>query len=202
MKKLQPSKPQGRPRSFDRAKALEAAMKEFWQRGYEGTSLANLTAAMGINRPSIYAAFGDKAALFREALDRYERAFDLYSREALNEPTARGAVERLLQGVVEFTTRPRYPRGCLLLNGGLTCGEGTEAIRVDLNRRRSAGEKALRRRLERAQAESDLKPDTDAADLARYFATVIRGIGVQAASGATRAELRRVVQTALRAWPE
>jgi AcrR family transcriptional regulator len=192
----------GRPRSFETGKALDVAMKVFWRKGYEGASLADLTKAMGINRPSLYAAFGDKEALFRKVLDRYNEGPAAYAREALNLPTARAAVEGLMQGTADMASGSNNPRGCLFVQGALACGDGAEAIRDDLILRRDAGEKAVRQRFQRAQAEGDLPADANPADLARYVVTIIQGIAVQAAGGATRNELRRVVQTALRAWPQ
>jgi AcrR family transcriptional regulator len=177
-------------------------LQVFWQKGYEGASLDELTEAMGISRPSLYAAFGDKAALFKKALDRYEVGPMSFVREALGEPTARSVVERLLYGAVKLQTEPETPPGCLLVHGALACGEGADAVRQELNSRRAIIEAALRRRLVRAKAEGDLPRDANPADLARYVVTVIRGMAVQAAGGASYHELRRVVQVALRAWPE
>lgn len=192
----------GRPRAFDMDEALDRALQVFWQKGYEGASLTDLTEAMGISRPSLYAAFGDKEALFRKALDRYEEGPSSFVREALKEPTACAVVERLLQGAVKMHTDPHTPLGCLMVHGALAAGKGTETIRQELNSRRAADEAGLRKRLVRAKAEGDLPHDANPADLARYVVTIIRGMAVQAASGASRNELRRVVQMALRAWPE
>ncbi len=192
----------GRPRSFDDGKALDAAMKVFWRKGYEGTSLSDLTRAMGINRPSLYAAFGDKETLFRKALGCYADGPAAYMQKALKQPTARGAMEALLRGTAELVTRPGNPRGCLFVQGALACGDEAKAIRDDLVLHREAGEKAVRQRLERAQAEGDLPPDASPSDLARYVMTVVQGIAVQAAGGASRNELRRVIETALRTWPQ
>lgn len=194
-------KPKGRPCSFDKEKALEAAMKVFWREGYEGASLTDLTRAMGINRPSLYAAFGDKDALFRKVLDQYEAGPAAPLRRALEAETAREAVEELLYGAVELTTDPENPHGCLAVQGALACSAGGEAVRKELTSRRDCREQLLRMRLERAQAEGDLGAEANAADLARYISTVMQGMAVQAASGASREELTRVVQTALRAWP-
>ena len=193
--------PKGRPREFDVEKALDRALKVFWRKGYEGASLSQLTRAMGINRPSLYAAFGNKEALFRKALDRYAEGPTAYVHEALDEPTARAVAERLLEGTIDALTDPRNPRGCLMVQGALACGEAADSVRRELASRRAAGEGALRRRFERARAEGDLPADSDPADLARYVATVIHGMSVQAAGGASREELRRVAEMALRAWP-
>jgi AcrR family transcriptional regulator len=202
MKQKKTPRALGRPRSFETGKALDAAMKVFWCKGYEGASLSDLTKAMGINRPSLYAAFGDKESLFRKVLDRYDKGPAAYVRKALNQPTARAVVERLMEGAADLGTASSNPRGCLFVQSALACGDKAEGIRNDLILRRDAGEKAVRLRLKRAQAEGDLAHDANPADLARYVVTVIQGIAVQAASGAARPELRRVIQTALRSWPQ
>jgi AcrR family transcriptional regulator len=191
----------GRPRSFDIDRALDRALKVFWRRGYEGTSLSDLTKAVGVNRPSLYAAFGDKEALFRKALDRYLNGPAAYTREALEEPTARAVVDRLLRGAVDLNTSPRNPGGCLTVQGALACGETADSIRRELVACRAAGEVALRRRFERALSEGDLPGDMDPADLARYVATIVYGIAVLAAGGASRSQLQRVVEMVLRTLP-
>ncbi|MEN3334372.1 MAG: hypothetical protein V7641_3737 [Blastocatellia bacterium] len=192
----------GRPRAFDVDEALDRALQVFWRKGYQGTSLSDLTRAMGINRPSLYAAFGDKQSLFRKVLDRYADGPAAYVREALNKPTARAVVERLLGGAIDLLSDPRTPQGCLTVQGALSCGEAIDAVRQELNTRRAAGEAAIRERFERAKAEGDLPKDANPGDLARYVATVMHGLSVQAAGGASRAELRRIARTALRAWPQ
>ena len=191
----------GRPRAFDFDDALDRALHVFWQKGYEGASLPDLTEAMGINRPSLYAAFGNKEALFCKALNRYAEGPAAYVHEALKEPTARAVVERLLQRAVDLQTDPRNPPGCLMVQSALSCREASDPIRKKVAARRKAGEAAIRQRFKRAIAEGDLPADANAADLARYVATVIYGLAVQAAGGASRAELRRAIQMALRAWP-
>jgi AcrR family transcriptional regulator len=193
--------PRGRPREFDVDQALDRALKVFWRKGFEGASLADLTKAMGINRPSLYAAFGSKGELFKKALDRYVAGPASYVREALNEPTARAVVERLLNESVDLLTHPRNPHGCLMVQGALACGAAAESIRRELTVRREAAEAAVCERFERARAEGDLPAASDPADLARYVMTVIRGMAVQATGGTTRKELCRVAELALRAWP-
>jgi AcrR family transcriptional regulator len=200
--KGRPAGRRGRPRAFDVEEVLDRALQVFWRKGYEGASLDELTGAMGISRPSLYAAFGDKEGLFRKALDHYADGPLSFTREALKEPTARAAVERLLLGAVKMQADPDTPPGCLMVHGALACGEGSDSIRQELNSRRAAYEADLRRRLVRAKAEGDLPPDANPADLARYFVTVVRGMAVEAAGGASSHQLRRVVRLALRAWPE
>lgn len=192
----------GRPRGFDAEKALDRALKVFWQKGYEGTSLSDLTKAMGINRPSLYAAFGDKEALFRKALARYEQGPVNFMREALHEPTARGVAERLLFGSVESMCAARNPQGCMLVQGALTAGDAAEHVRRELAQHRESGVTSLTERLRRAKKERDLPADADPAALARYLMTVMNGMAVQSVSGATTADLRKVAETALRSWPE
>jgi AcrR family transcriptional regulator len=191
----------GRPRSFDPERALDCALKVFWRKGYEATSLSDLTKAMGVNRPSLYAAFGDKKALFRTALDRYVNGPAGYAQEALKEPTARAVVERLLRGAADLNTDPRNPGGCLMVQGALASGEAAESVREELTACRAAGEDALRRRLQYAKSKGDLSKDADPAGLARYIATVIYGIAVQAAGGASREQLQHVIEMTLRTLP-
>lgn len=191
----------GRPRCFDADQALDCALEVFWRKGYEGASLPDLTRAMGINRPSLYAAFGNKRSLFRMAMDRYAAGPAGYVAAALRQPTARRAVEALFRGAVRLLADPRHPRGCLVVQGALACGSAGEAVRKELIERRAASEAAIRRRLERARAEGEFPADVRPEDLARYIATVLHGLSVQAVGGASRAALARVAALALRAWP-
>jgi AcrR family transcriptional regulator len=193
--------PGGRPRAFDPAVALDRALEVFWRQGYEGTALSDLTAAMGINRPSLYAAFGNKEELFGKVLDRYVDGPAAYAAAALNEPRARDVVERLVYGAIDLTTGPDTPRGCLNVRCVQACGPEAEPVRQEVVARRMADEAALRRRLEHAQSAGDLPADCDPGDLARFVMTLTDGIAVQAASGRSRDELRPVAETALRAWP-
>jgi AcrR family transcriptional regulator len=192
----------GRPRAFDAEQALDRALEVFWAKGYEGASLDDLTDAMGINRPSLYAAFGNKENLFRRALDRYAHGPAAHTCAALQAPTARVVAEQTLMGTVALLTHPRHPRGCLIVQGALACGDASACVQRELATVREAGVAALRKRFERARREGDLPRSANPADLARYVATVAHGLSVQAASGATRSELTRVVRTALRAWPK
>jgi len=192
---------QGRPLGFDPDEALEAALRVFWRQGYEGTAISDLTAAMGINRPSIYGTFGNKEALFRKALDRYSERITSYTAEALKEPTARAVAERLMVGTADLLSCPGNPKGCLMVQGALACGDEADPIRKELIARRATGETALRERFARAKAEEDLPAGADAGDLARYVMAVMHGMSVQVAGGATRKELQGVIDLSLRAWP-
>ena len=191
----------GRPRAFDKDQALDQALEVFWRKGYEGASLSDLTKAMGINPPSLYAAFGNKEGLLKAALDRYADQRKQFLRTAFDEPTARKVAECLLHGMADFHTDPNNPPGCLFTQGGLACGDGAEAIPRELASRRARMEEAVRERFERAKQEGDLPPDADPAALARYLSTIMQGMGVQAAAGATREELRQTVDLALAAFP-
>jgi AcrR family transcriptional regulator len=193
--------PVGRPRAFDKEQALEAGMRVFWRQGYEGASLDTLTEAMGINRPSLYAAFGDKRSLFSQVLDRYSEGPAAYVTEALAQPTAYAVVEHLLNGAANLCTSPANPRGCLFLQSGSTCSPEAESVQREITRRRNQGNKLVIERLTRAKREGDLPPDSNPADLARYVVAILRGLGILAADGASRAELRRIIRTALRTWP-
>lgn len=191
----------GRPRAFDIDQALDRAIQVFWQKGYAGASLTDLTDAMGINRPSLYAAFGNKESLFCKALDRYASGPAAYVCEALEAPTAREVVRRLLAGAIRVTTGPDTPRGCMMVQGALAVGDDAAAMRQELADRRADGLNRLAERLARARTEGDLPPDSDPALLAQFIVTVQQGIAVQAASGATPSELERIAELALRAWP-
>lgn len=192
----------GRTRSFDTDEALDQAMLVFWRRGYEGTSMSHLTEAMGINRPSLYAAFGNKEELFHKALERYGEGPSGYIRRALDLPTAREVAEGLLRGAADLQTDPHFPAGCLAVLGTTTCAQDSSPIGQALIAFRIAGEASIRERFERARAEGDLSPEADPEVLTDYLRTVVYGMAVKAASGATREDLERVIEQALRAWPD
>ncbi len=191
----------GRPREFDMSVALDQALDVFWRNGYEGTSIADLTAAMGINPPSLYAAFGNKEGLFRKALDRYIERHTKFWDDALAVPTARGTVEHLLHKSADFLTEKSNPHGCMLVRSALSCGEEEEAIHRDLIERREMGELKLRERLKVAKKSGEMPAELEPADFARYIMTMLEGMSVRAAAGATRKELRKVADMALRSWP-
>ena len=174
-------------------------MRVFWQKGFEGASLADLTEAMGINRPSLYAAFGNKEKLFRLAMDRYGRGPASHVYEALQAPTAREVAERCILGPAELLGDPSHPPGCLGVNACVAGGD--EAVREDVAARRFVMIEALRKRFVRAKKEGDLPADADPAALALYISTVTQGMSVLAASGAKRNDLQRVARLAMGAWP-
>jgi AcrR family transcriptional regulator len=191
----------GRPRSFCVEDALDRAMTVFWRNGYEGASMSELTAAMGINSPSLYACFGNKEGLFRAVLERYDERRKTFMEHVMAAPDVGQMAERFLHGVANFAadTSGKNPPGCLLLQSGLSCGEGH--IPDELARHRAEKETALRGRLESACKAGELTRDADPAVLARYLMTISNGICVQAASGATAKELHAVADLALKAWP-
>lgn len=191
----------GRPREFDEDAALEAAMRVFWQKSYEGATMSDLTEAMGINRSSMYAAFGDKQALFRRVVDRYQQGPMTFIRNALEKPTVRKVASSLLHGIVNFLSQPDQPRGCLLIQGALACGDDAEPIKKAVTIGRKSGEDALRKRMIKAQREGELANEVNAADFARFFSTVMNGLAIQAANGATRDEMKRIADIALSALP-
>jgi len=192
----------GRPRTFDCDIALDQAMEVFWRHGYEGATIAQLTDAMGINPPSLYAAFGSKEGLLKAALDRYTARRAAWMDEVLSAPTAREVAERMLTGVADKQTDPANPPGCLLVQGGIACGSGSAGVPFELAARRAQTEDLLRDRFARARDEGDLKPSADPAALARYISAVTVGMGVMASSGADREALREVAAVAIKAFEE
>lgn len=194
-------KQRGRPKGFDNDVILEKAMNVFWARGYEGTSLAELTDVLGINKPSLYAAFGDKEELFRKALAKYLASQGSVFREALGAETSRLVATNFLLNAAKFLTDDSHPKGCMIAQGALNYGRDAELIHEEMTRQRKNYEEALRERFERAKNEKDLNADADATQLAKFVATLHQGMSVQATSGATREELEAVVDMALKNWP-
>lgn len=202
MNKLETVVHRGRPREFCVDHALTEALRVFWQKGYEATSLTDLTEAMGITRPSLYAAFGNKESLFRKALDLYEREKLAYIGQALEQPTARKVAEFMMRGAVENVTGgDGGPHGCLRVTASVACGDGAESIRCEIMERTKAGKDSLVARFERAKAEGDLPSHIDAEGLTRVLIAYLQGISVQANMGEPRKELDKLVDTALALWP-
>ena len=190
----------GRPRSFDANEALDRALEVFWRRGYEGASLSELTEAMGITRPSLYAAFGNKEELFRKALDRYAQLGSPMFR-ALEEPKARDAIAQCLVESTLLMCSDAVHRGCLLVRGALACSQEGDEVKEELACRRRQVEEVLRDRLIRAKDEGELPPGASPGELAKYFTTVLNGISVQAAGGADVQDLLKVAEAAMLVWP-
>jgi AcrR family transcriptional regulator len=190
----------GRPREFDTEDALAAALGVFWRKGYDGASLTDLTEAMGITRPSLYAAFGNKEQLFTQALDLYEREKLAYVRAALDAPTARGVAERFLHGAIENVVGGSC-RGCLGVIASVNCTNPESAIRKELNERAESSRRAILQRLERAIEEGDFPVPVEAEAITRYMTTIMQGLSVQASAGASVEELQQVADAALAMWP-
>ena len=191
----------GRPRGFCIDTALDRAMTVFWQKGYEGASLSDLTQAMDINPPSLYAAFGNKEGLFRAVLERYDaRRKDLMD-SVIAAPDAKTAAQLFLEGVAEFSadTNGRNPPGCLLVQSGLSCSD--QDIPDVLAQHRAEKEKTLRERFERDRKAGNLPKSANPAVLASYLVAMANGMCVQASAGATTKDLMAVVKLALDAWP-
>lgn len=191
----------GRPREFCVDQALAAALGVFWSKGYEGASMAELCEAMGITKPSLYAAFGNKEQLFHKALDLYEAEKLAYTREALDQPTARAVAEYYMRGAIDTATSNCDMKGCLGVISATACGAEADSIKADVITRRASSQAALLERFRQAQREGDLPDHVDAEALCSWLYAILQGMAVQAGSGATRAELERVVDTSLMMWP-
>lgn len=200
MEALAKTSHRGRPREFCVDEALAAALRVFWTLGYEGASMTDLTDAMGITRPSLYAAFGNKEELFRKALDLYERDKLAYVRAALEAPTARGVAERLLEGAIDLQTG-NDPKGCLGVISSTACGTEAESIRQEVLARRASSDAALLARFERAKAEGDFPEHIEPAALQSYLSAVVQGLCIQAGNGAPVSDLVRLKDTTLGLWP-
>lgn len=181
--------------------ALEKALRVFWKRGYEGASIAELTEALGINKPSLYAAFGNKEELFKKALTRYALGPVAFVSDVVNESTARKVAESFLEKAAEALTSPKNPKGCMIVQGALSCGEEAESVRNMLIMCRNGYEDLLAQRFEKAKAEGDLPDSVIARDLAKYLAILHQGMSVQATSGSSKQELLDISKLALNAWP-
>lgn len=191
--------PRGRRRAFDRDRALQRAMQVFWERGYDGASLAELTQAMAIGSPSLYAAFGNKEKLFRAAVDLYGATAGNRTARALSDaPTARAAIEMMLRGNAEDYLSTERPPGCLLVLGASNCSD--RAIRDFLAERRRAGRDLVAQRLRRAVGEGELPVGADCESMATFYVSVLQSLSLQARDGASPAEMTAIVDGALLAW--
>lgn len=191
----------GRHRAFDAEKALDAVLCVFWRKGYEGTSYADLTEAVGVERPALYAAFGNKEALFRRALARYSERYLDYFPAALQLPTARQVAAHILFSSADVNTRYRDHTGCLGINGVVAGSNDAEPVRQALIDFRAAAETRLRERFELAKAEGDLPETANPDALAAFVMAVSHGMAVQAKAGFSREKLEAVAEQALSTWP-
>lgn len=188
----------GRPISFDKDTALEAAMLLFWERGFEGTCMTSLTQAMGLSPSSIYAAFGDKQALFRLAVKRYMETRAQYATEALEQPTLEKVVRALFDNTVAFLTTPGHPPTCMTLAGAMGCSVDAAPARDLMTEIRRQNEVAMKERFLQARKNGELSKDTNVDDYTRYLSSILAGLSIQAANGSTKVELKRTVRMALR----
>ncbi|MEU9339212.1 TetR/AcrR family transcriptional regulator [Streptomyces sp. NPDC048290] len=193
--------PGGRPRGYDPEVALEAAMLTFWTQGYEGTALSDLTRAMGMSAPSVYAAFGDKESLFKKAIARYMAGPGAYLGTALEQPTAWGLASTFLHSAVEAVAGEHTPPGCLIVHSALAVNPRSATVQDHLSGLRETGVTTIADRLRSYSGTAGLPPDTDPVALARLLVTLVQGLAVQAASGVPRDQLHTVADQLLTCWP-
>ncbi|HLX24855.1 MAG TPA: TetR/AcrR family transcriptional regulator [Usitatibacter sp.] len=194
------AKPRGRPRSFDREAALAAAVEVFWRKGFEAASISDLTEAMGINPPSLYAAFGDKEQLFLEAADSYSRSRGDEC-PYTDEPTARGAIEKLLTYMARELSEGDHPRGCMMVMAAATSANASSRLQKVIAEKRNASREHMRARIKRGIEEGDVPADTDAGALADFYSTIVAGLSTSARDGTTRKSLMATVERAMQLFP-
>lgn len=198
----EPARKRGRPRILDREIGLEAAARLFWERGYEGTSIADLTRAMGVTPPSLYAMFGSKEELYRQALDHTIERESKRRCEALQgEMSAYDALAFYLYDVAQGITDPENPSGCIISTAVLQHAEENETVARDVAARREMAIQFIKARFERAVCEGELPAGTDTDSLARFYSAVVQGMSAQACDGACTVRLKRLADIALSAWP-
>ncbi|WP_206365377.1 TetR/AcrR family transcriptional regulator [Siculibacillus lacustris] len=196
-------RPRGRPRKFDREAALQIAVRMFWRRGFEATGIQDLADAMGLAPPSLYAAFGDKKTLFREAIAAYQAGPGAFARRAAEDGgPAREVIAASLRAAAHAFTDGEHPPGCMVILSTTNHGPGADDLAAWLRTLRTDGTQAdWTRRIERDVADGLLPAGTDAAGLARFYMTVLEGMSIQAGDGADRAALEAVATLAMTAWP-
>ncbi|MDL4821169.1 TetR/AcrR family transcriptional regulator [Actinomadura opuntiae] len=185
-------------RAFDRDQALATALREFWTHGYDTTSIASLTEAMGIRPPSLYAAFGDKRQLFEEAVDLYSRTYGTAPARDLD---ARSAIAAMLRHLATDYTDPSHPPGCFIISAATNCGPGSQDVKAKLRAKREETKAAIAACIRADIDAGRLPATTDADGLAAFYAAVIQGMNQQACDGATRETLQHIADTAMTAWP-
>lgn len=192
----------GRPRKFDYDDALDHAMRVFWEKGYEGTSMPDLTKAMGMNRPSIYAAYGNKLELFCKSLNRYtEKKLELVSL-ALDRPTIQEAIETLMSGAVDSLSCDQSPKGCMSVQGALACSDEAKIAQHHAIQRREKIVEVITDRFRRSVESGELPESTDCEDFARFFVTVVQGLAIQSANGVDYETLRKIAMRSLSVLPK
>lgn len=192
----------GRPRAFDSEKALEKALEVFWRKGYDGTSLADLTEAMCINKPSLYAAFGNKEQLFIKAIELYENRPCSFFLEALQQKTAYAVAETMLFGAAEELADNSHPNGCIIVQGALSCSEAAASVKEALIAKRLGNEARIAQRFAQAKEAGDLPASADPDVLARYLGTVLQGMTIQVTNGSGKEQLHEIAKMALMAFPQ
>jgi AcrR family transcriptional regulator len=208
MKKIPPpppagasKRPRGRPRGFDREQALDRAMDVFWSKGFEGASLSDLTKAMDINPPSLYAAFGDKEGLFIEAVRRYYANVQDQCSACPESTSARESMQAFLSELAKVFTDTNHPRGCLAVMAMTTALSSSPRMQEFLSEKRAASKARMRANLQKAVDSGELPEDTDVGALTNFYSAVISGMSLHARDGASRKALLAMVETAMRAWP-
>lgn len=194
--------PKGRPREFDYDAALDKVLALFWRHGYDGVSIAAVSDALGISVPSIYAAFGNKENLFLKSVARYAQSAGHIYHESFKKKTAYAVAKAILEGEVALVTQKDKPNGCMMVNGALVTGPESEQISRQMAQMRQTAEGWMAARFKQAKKDGDLPPNADPKALAAYIMTVNSGLAVQARSGVSRRDLKRVVALALANWPQ
>lgn len=194
-------KSRGRPRVFDIDEALEKALNIFWEKGYEGASLAEFTEALGVNKPSLYAAFGNKEELFRKSLSKYVSDHASFVKETMSEPTAFKVAQGFLFRAADFLTANSHPKGCMIVQAAISIGDSSSSVKDLLIQQRINYEKLLTSRFEKAVKDGDLAEDANPKLLAKYLATLHQGMSIQATNGATKEQLLEMAELALENWP-
>ncbi len=201
METTKTQKPLGRPRKFDKDAALEKAVELFRRKGYEATSMTDITETLGINRPSVYAAFGNKETLFAQVLAQYIEGPTAYLDEVLSEKTSKEVVRQLLIQSVDLLTSLEKSTGCLAVMSSVSSELGSVGIRQKIVDSLNRYEKKLVQRFERAIEEGDLPDGSNPQFLSKYVLTIHKGLSVQASNGASKEELYGVVEVLLQGWP-
>lgn len=191
----------GRPRSFDKEETLDQIVDIFWRHGFEASTMSTIVKLTGVEKPSLYSAFGSKEQLFQLAFERYWSRLMTVASTHLHNVSARNGITSLLHALIDYQTQPGLPHGCLTVHGSLVGTSESTEIRSTLIKRRGHIKAAIKMRLEQAKADNELPPGTNTEGLSDYFATVIQGLAVQAASEANPKALHSVADLAMQVWP-